>query len=240
MRTAVVFAGGPHRLVAPGRVPGVDMSSGADVATTAGLPEPARRALERLRADLVVAADSGLHLATSLGWSPGLVIGDMDSVDPGALAHAVASGAEVRRHPVDKEATDLELALETVLAEEVDSVTVVGSDAGRMDHLIGGVLTLAAPRFSRMRVDAWLGGVHVCVVRDARQIMGRPGDPVSLLAVNGAARGVRTSGLRWPLYGELLEPGTSRGVSNEFLDDVAHVSIDDGCVVVVVPEEEQP
>lgn len=238
MRTAVVFAGGPHRLVVPGRAPDPDAPTASDTTGLDDLPDTARRALERLRADLVVAADSGLHLANSLGWSPGLVIGDMDSVDPAALERAVAAGAEVRRHPVDKEATDLELALDTVLADDVDAVTVVGSDAGRLDHLLGGVLTLASPRYARMRVDAWLGSVHVTVVHDARQITGRRGAPVSILPVHGSATGVRTSGLRWPLYGELLEPGTSRGVSNEFLDEVAHVSVDGGCAVVVVPEEE--
>jgi thiamine pyrophosphokinase len=237
MRTAVVFAGGPHRLVSGALAPAHDSVSSA-VAAADDVPTRVRAALDDLHADVVVAADSGVHLAQALGRSPNVVVGDMDSVDPERLEQAVHAGAELRRHPVDKESTDLELALEVVLADGVDAVTVVGSDAGRFDHLLGGVLTLASARFARMRIDAWLGGVHLWVVHDARQIVGRPGGIVSILPVGGPAQGVRTSGLRWPLYGELLEPGTSRGVSNEFLDEVAHVSVDDGRVVVVVPEEE--
>jgi thiamine pyrophosphokinase len=58
--------------------------------------------------------------------------------------------------------------------------------------------------------------------------------------VHGPADGVRTRGLRWPLVGERLHPGGSRGISNELLDDVADVSIDGGCVAVVQPDEEHP
>ena len=56
----------------------------------------------------------------------------------------------------------------------------------------------------------------------------------------GPALGVHTEGLRWPLRGERLEPGTSRGVSNEMVAGVAEVSLDEGCLAVVVPQEEQP
>ena len=211
MRTAVVVTGGPH---------------GHE------LPHACPRA-----ADLVVAVDSGLHLAHAQGWSPDVVIGDLDSVSEHALERAVAEGARIERHPTDKDATDLELALDHVRRAGVSSVTVVGSAAGRLDHLTGGVLTLCSPRFEGLRIEAWLGGAHLVVVHDARQIRGTAGSYLSILPVNGPAEGVRTSGLRWPLHGERLEPGTSRGISNELLDDVAHVSVDAGTVLVVVPQE---
>ena len=214
MRTAVVVTGGPH---------------GHE------LPHACPRA-----ADLVVAVDSGLHLAHALGWRPGLVVGDLDSVRDEALERAIAEGTQVERHPTDKDATDLELALDHVLADGADVVTVIGSAAGRFDHLLGGVLVLASPRYTSMRIDAWLDGAHVVVVHDARSIRAATGSYVSILPVNGPADGVRTTGLKWPLHGERLEPGTSRGTSNELLDDVAHVSVDAGTVLVVVPQEESP
>ena len=121
---------------------------------------------------------------------------------------------------------------------EVTSLVVIGSDSGRMDHLLGGALTLAAPQFASMRIRAQLGGASLTVVHDSCTFRGRPGATVSILAVNGPATGVHTEGLRWPLTGDRLEPGTSRGLSNEFLGEIARVSVRDGCVVVVVPEEE--
>ena len=52
--------------------------------------------------------------------------------------------------------------------------------------------------------------------------MGEPGELVSLLAVNGPAEGVTTEGLAYPLRGETLEPGSTRGVSNVFAAEARH------------------
>lgn len=219
MRTAVVFVGGPHRH-----------------APNAG----AHPGLVGRRADRVVAVDSGLQLARSHGWQVDVVVGDMDSVDPVELADAATQGVEVQRHPVDKDATDLELALDLLLDDGVDAVEVIAADGGRMDHLVGGLLTLCAPRFAPLGLRAWLGSTLVVPVHDRVRIDAEVGQLVSLLPVHGPALGVHTEGLRWPLRGERLEPGTSRGVSNEMVAGVAEVSLDEGCLAVVVPQEEQP
>jgi thiamine pyrophosphokinase len=216
MGTAIVFVGGPHRAVQPGGHPGL---VGVD-------------------AELVVAVDSGLHAAEAHGWSVHLVVGDMDSVDPGRLAAAEAAGAERAQYDRDKDATDLELALDTVVERGMDRAVVVAADGGRMDHLLGSVLTLCAPRYASLRIEAWLGGATVVPVRDRARFEGSVGTPLSILPVHGAAV-VRTEGLRWPLHGERLEAGTSRGLSNEMVAEVAEVSVDEGCVAVVRPEEER-
>jgi thiamine pyrophosphokinase len=66
-------------------------------------------------------------------------------------------------------------------------------------------------------------------------VPGAPGAMVSVLPVHGAARGVRTEGLKWRLDGEVLDAGTTRGVSNEIAEPGATVSVDDGVLAVVLP-----
>jgi thiamine pyrophosphokinase len=68
----------------------------------------------------------------------------------------------------------------------------------------------------------------------ARSFQGRPGAFLTLLPVNGPAR-VRTEGLRWPLVDEVLEPGSSRGVSNEFATEWAWVAVGEGVVLAIQP-----
>jgi thiamine pyrophosphokinase len=58
---------------------------------------------------------------------------------------------------------------------------------------------------------------------------------VSLLPVHGPARGVTTEGLLYPLAGEDLEPGTTRGVSNEMTAAEALVRVRDGVLLAVRP-----
>jgi thiamine pyrophosphokinase len=190
---------------------------------------------------LVVAADSGLDLARRLGVAVDLVVGDFDSADPAGLAAAAAAGAVLERHPVDKDATDLELALDAVLRLGRSPVRIVGG-AGwdRLDHLVANVLLVASPRYAPLRLAWWVKGAELAPVHGRLDLVGRPGDLVTLLAVGGPATGVTTRGLRWPLLGETLTPGSTRGVSNEFSTEDATVSVESGVLVAIHIRSKSP
>ena len=58
---------------------------------------------------------------------------------------------------------------------------------------------------------------------------------MSLLPAHGPARGVRTTGLLYPLAEEDLDEGSTRGVSNEFAQPVATVTLAAGVLLAVQP-----
>ncbi len=196
------------------------------------------RTASRLPEDVttVVVADSGLHLALALGRAVDVIVGDLDSADPAAIARAAAAGTAVERHPVDKDATDLELALVTACDRGATRIVVAGLAGGRADHLFANVLLLTAPRFAAVRIEAWLPGARLTVVRAETRLHGRPGDLLSLLPVGGPAEGVRTDGLRYPLRDEDLVPGSTRGVSNVFDASEATVTVARGCLLAIQPD----
>lgn len=212
IKTVVVVAGG-----APGRAP-----------VPFAFAEP----------DVVVAADSGVDRALALGLHVDIAIGDFDSVTQAGLATVELAGARVDRHPREKDATDLELALDVALAAGPRRILVVGSESGRLDHLLSSLLLISAPRYAGIEVDALLGGTHVHVIHGSRTLAGVPGELVSLLAVHGPAERVTTQGLAYPLQGETLAEGTSRGVSNVFADPLASVSLEAGVLLVLRPGEQ--
>jgi len=203
-----------------------------DVVVVASGPGPALRLPD---ARTVVAADGGLDRAIQLGIDVDVVVGDLDSVSAGALAEAEAAGARIVRHPSAKDATDLELALDEAVALDAHRVLVVASGAGRLDHLVAGLLSLAADRYAALEVDAVVGDAVVHVVRGERTLVGEPGDTVTLLAVGGPAEGVTTAGLEYRLAGETLEPGSSRGVSNVFAEAEARVTVTAGVLLAIRP-----
>jgi thiamine pyrophosphokinase len=185
----------------------------------------------------VVAADGGLERAHALGLDVDVVVGDLDSVPREALDRAVrAGGARVVRHPRAKDATDLELALQEALAAGARRLVVVASGGGRLDHLAALLLQRGAPVLANAEVDALVGNALVHVVRSERVLHGRPGELLTLLAVGGPAEGVTTAGLEYPLRGETLEPGSTRGVSNVFAADEARVSLDAGVLLAIRPD----
>jgi thiamine pyrophosphokinase len=188
-------------------------------------------------ADVVIAADSGLDHALALGCGVDVVVGDLDSVTPDALARARAAGARVEQHPAEKDATDLELALGVARAHGVDRVVVIGGGGGRVDHFLANALALTAPEIATLRVEARFGDADAVVIRTTATLEGAPGDIVSLLAVGGPALGVESEGLRYPLRGEALHPGSTRGVSNELLGTEARVSVAGGTLLAVLPRD---
>lgn len=176
---------------------------------------------------MVIAADSGAELGVPVD----LAVGDFDSISSETLAGI----AEVEPYPPDKDATDLELALAAALRLEPERILVVGSASGRLDHLVGSLLLLAADVYAGVRVDAQLGAAAVHVVRGERLFRGVPGELISLFAVHGPAEGVVTDGLVYPLRGERLDPGSSRGTSNAFAAGEARVSLARGVLLAVRP-----
>ncbi len=189
---------------------------------------------------IVVAADSGIEHADALGRTADLLVGDLDSIRPDRLDRAVAEATLIERYPADKDATDLELAIAAARRLGADAVTVVGAGGGRLDHFLANVLVLANPAWADLAVDALIGPARVCVVRDAVTLGGTRGSLVTLLAVDGPATGVTTTGLRWVLTDAELVAGSSRGVSNELVDPVATITVRAGVLLAIQPTGGRP
>jgi thiamine pyrophosphokinase len=183
----------------------------------------------------VIAADGGFDRALALGLEVDLVVGDLDSISPGTAETLDGAGIRIERHPEGKDATDLELALGAAAALGPGRVIVLLPESGRLDHLVAAVLTLAAEKHSELEIDAYLGESCVHVIRGERRIEGAAGELLSLVPVNGPAEGVVTEGLEYPLRGETLVPGTTRGVSNVFADDLARIALQHGVLLAIRP-----
>jgi thiamine pyrophosphokinase len=214
------------------------LSSLATVLVVCGGDDPASDALAGLPAGAwVIAADGGIAHAFALGLPVHEAIGDFDSASEDAVEQVRASGGRVVRYPVAKDATDLELALTAAIARRPEEIVVIGGHGGRFDHWIANALLLAAPRFAGPRIEARMGAATVTVIRPGAPVTltGYPGDLVSLLPVHGPAQGVATAGLLYPLVGEDLPAGTTRGVSNIFTGAEAAVSLSLGVLLAVQP-----
>ena len=182
---------------------------------------------------LVVAADSGVQHALDVGLTPDVAVGDFDSCDAGVLDAVSRGGTRLVRHAAAKDETDLQLALDHAAGLAPRRITVLGGHGGRLDHFLANVLLLASPAYAGSEVVAFMGAARVVVVRTSTVLTARHGDVVTLLPVHGPARGVRTCGLLYPLVGEDLPSGTSRGVSNELSDPEAEVSLTGGTLLAV-------
>ena len=189
---------------------------------------------------IVIAADSGAVHARTAGLSIDIAVGDFDSIPPLLLEELEGTGVRVERHPVAKDATDLELAIQVAIREGADVITVVGGHGGRVDQSFANAFVIASPTYAHISMHAILDSALVSVVHGGGGVTfaGAPGDVVTILPLHGDALGVRSEGLEYPLRGETLTAGTTRGVSNVLLEREATVSLESGTVLVVRPGPE--
>jgi thiamine pyrophosphokinase len=184
-------------------------------------------------ADLLIAADGGALPLLRAGIMPHVTIGDMDSISAAGLAELQAHGVTLRRFPREKDETDLELALLHAAECGATAIDILGALGGRWDHTLANVALLALPELHARHARLLADGQTLFLVRDRAVLEGQAGDTVSLLPLAGAAHGVSTSGLEYPLDNAILNYERARGVSNVLLDPPGHVSLREGLLLVV-------
>ena len=185
--------------------------------------------------DLVVAADGGARHATVLGRRIDRWVGDGDSISAGELDRLAAEGVRIDRAPVDKDETDAELALRAVLERDPARVTILGALGGaRLDHELGNIWLLAHPGLAGRDAVLLDGRSRIRLAGPGTiDLAGRVGDVISLLPFGGDATGITTRGLRYPLSGEPLRVGPSRGLSNVRVSSDAGLTLETGRLLIV-------
>ena len=187
-------------------------------------------------ADVIIAADGGLKHCTNKGVAPHLVIGDMDSADPDELVDLEMKGVEVKRFPARKDETDLWLAVRAALERKVDEIIILGALGGRWDMTFSNVLLLASPELKQIETRILEGRQELFVLHggQAARLFGSKGDLLSLMPLTAVVSGLSLTGFEYPLDNETLDLGTTRGISNVFLDAVCSIEFSRGKLLVTV------
>ena len=186
--------------------------------------------------DLLVAANGGSCLALRAGLRPHVIVGDLDSVTDLEL-QALGPEPIVIRHPAEKDASDLELALDLAFEAEPREVVVVGALGGRADHFLTnvGLLHRAMARGIPTRLVG--AGIEIRLVERVAHLDLTLGSTVSLVPLSPRVEGLCLRGFRYPLDGESLQWGTSRCLSNVVVARPASVSLTSGIVALIALAE---
>ena len=183
----------------------------------------------------VVAADGGARHAAPLGLRIDRWVGDGDSLGDEGVAALEAEGVPVERAPIDKDESDTELAVGVALDRRPDEIAILGALGGpRLDHALANLALLALPELRGTDVRLVSADARIRLIDPGRVALdGRVGDLVTLLPVGADAVGVTTSGLAYPLSGEALYLGRSRGLSNRRTEARATVELESGRLLAV-------
>jgi len=183
---------------------------------------------------LLICADGGLRAAKRLGLRPDVVIGDFDSAPRALRAWAVRRGARIITHPVEKDKTDTELAIDFAASQGIRTVEFFGALGGRLDHELANIALLLRARAARIAMRIIDGDTTAFLADRHTMLAASAGDVVSLLPLSRRVTGVTTSGLLYPLDRAALHKGSSLGVSNIVVGRHPAVHREAGALLIIV------
>ena len=178
--------------------------------------------------DLVIAADAGLLNLESLHIIPDIIIGDFDS-----LGH-IPTKPQTIRYPAEKNDTDLMLAIKTGLKGNYRQFVLYGGIGGRLDHTLANIqaLTYLANRDAQgylIGQGTVMTGIRNSTLTFNQKMEGY----LSVFSLDGTAEGISLRGLKYPLSDATLKNDWPLGVSNEFTEKTAMITVKNGSLLVL-------
>lgn len=186
---------------------------------------------DKLDADLVIAADRGWDNALANGYTPDLLVGDMDSIS------AVPDGVETICVPAQKDDTDAQLAIECAIGRGADRITLAGQLSGRADHTLSALFMLE---------NLHRRGIAAVMVDDRNRVRVAQDECVELSRCGYRYFGVLSlgttvyseQGCRYEVDRRTLHRSDPYAVSNEITAERARITVTGDPVFVVESERE--
>ncbi len=192
---------------------------------------PTPRLRHQLQGARVIAADSGIAHAVALGLSPELWVGDFDS----AGSELMDVFARVPRHvfPVEKDATDGDIAVSEAFRRGATAIILVGGFGGQFDHSLSHAAMLLA--MAKREIPCMMSSGH----EEAHPLSFEllipdvvPGTRISVVPMSDI-KGLTLRGVKWPLEHKNVPFGSTLTLSNEATGDVT-VECDLGTGLVIL------
>lgn len=184
--------------------------------------------------EYIICADGGYDNALRFGLRPNLLVGDMDSIT------ALPSGVEIIPVPAEKDDTDTMLAVKLAIERGFDTITILGGVGGRLDHVFANIQTLLY--CAEHGVEAVLAGVKnsaFIIINTTKSLQAKKDYFVSVFSLSPFSDGVTLKGLRYPLVDAHVVNSFPIGVSNEFREDTAQITVKSGTLLVILSAKKQ-
>ena len=181
--------------------------------------------------DYVIAADRGYDSLMAYGVTPDLVVGDFDSLG------YTPSHPNVITLPAQKDDTDMVFALRRGLELGYRRFVLLGGVGGRLEHTLANLQLL--DWLTTQGATGFLAGEKTAATALRNGTLTFPPTMSGYLSVfcnSGSAKGVTLTGLKFPLTDYTVSAQFPIGVSNEFTQEAATVSVENGSLLLLWEE----
>lgn len=181
--------------------------------------------------DFVIACDKGAEAFYKEDIKFDLCIGDFDSCDP--KIYEYFKNENLITFPIEKDFSDLELAINEVRNQDFKRVDFTGVLGGRLSHELTNINVLL-----KLKEDGYRVGIREATTRceflKSGEVLKIPkGLEVSIIPMYNNASILTLKGFKWDLNKKLIERGSSLTLSNLTTAD-ALLKVDGKTALVVI------
>ncbi len=184
----------------------------------------------------IIVCDRGLEALYQLKIIPNHVVGDFDSVSPNVLTFYQNKPQVVfHTYNAEKDNTDTDIALKLAIKLKSSKITILGALGKRMDHAIANIHILKDALESEILCQILDEHNRIYLINKEMTLEKEKiyGKYVSLIPLTSTVEGLTLTGFKYPLNNYDLPVGTSLGISNEMIEDRAHIKMEKGILIVI-------
>jgi thiamine pyrophosphokinase len=184
----------------------------------------------------MIAAESGMNFLHRNRIVPDVIAGDFDSAKAESVAYyqGLNDVQVIKLNPM-KDDTDTEFVIREAIRRGATEITVLGATGSRLDHVLANVNLLGVGLEEKVKIELVDRHNRIRMISDSLDIMKDEqfGSYVSVLPVKGDAKGVTLEGMKYPLENADVASFSSLGVSNEIVEEIAKISLQQGVLLVI-------
>ena len=181
----------------------------------------------------VACADSGVLHCINLGINVDLWVGDFDSASFEEYAqNQYLQNAEIVRLNPMKDDTDTEHTLDLVIDKGFDEIVLFGAIGNRFDHSLANIFLMEKAHFRGAKLTIINENNCIHYVNNSKIALdGKFYKYVSVIPLDSVC--VSNTSMLYSLNNEVLDRASSRGISNEVINNGAEIIVKDGSALVI-------
>jgi len=184
--------------------------------------------------NLIIAVDGG---AKYLDIKPDILIGDFDSID-----REYIKAKKIIKLKRDKNMTDMMHGARIAFALGYYNLKIYGATGGRLDHTIANMQMLSylinkKPNakikiyFKNHNADKYL--IMTVIKNNKIKFSEKHDGYISVFSHSDKSFGINIQGLKYKLVNAMLDNKFSLGISNEFINQKAFISVKNGVLIII-------
>lgn len=178
--------------------------------------------------DYILCADGGIKYIYHMDINVDAIIGDFDSVNKEFSRFIKNNNILIIKFPVEKDETDTELAIDHLIEQGCNQITLMGVIGTRMDHTLANILLLK--KLAKNNVNGKIIDENntIFLLNDYLKVNRKENHYISIIPITLSGMIVTLKGFYYPLKDSFIGYGSTLGISNKIVESTGEIFITKG------------